>query len=67
MDTTNLGVVTGLVLDSSALIHTKRTRVTTPDLILKIRAAFGDVPIALSPIAVARIQVYLLQGARQSV
>lgn len=55
MDTTDLGLVTGLVVDSSVLIQAERSRATTSDVIRKIRAAFGDVPVALSPITVAEL------------
>lgn len=55
MDTPDLGIVKGLVVDSSILIQAERGRLTTPELIRSLRGQAGDVPIALSAITVAEL------------
>jgi len=47
--------VLGLVLDSSVLVAAERKRLTTPDVIRKIREAAGDVTIVICSMTVAEL------------
>jgi len=55
MESAVLGLVTGLVLDSSILVTAERNKITTPDAIKRIREAAGDVPIVICALTVAEL------------
>jgi predicted nucleic acid-binding protein len=45
----------GIVLDSSVLVAAERKKLTTSEVIRKIREAAGDVTIAICPLTVAEL------------
>ena len=47
--------VLGLVLDSSVLVAAERKKLTTPEVIRKVREAAGDVTIVISSLTVAEL------------
>lgn len=47
--------VLGLVLDSSVLVAAERKKLTTPQIIRKVREAAGDVTIVISSLTVAEL------------
>ena len=47
--------VLGLVLDSSVLVAAERKRLTTPEVIRKVREAAGDVTIVICSLTVAEL------------
>ncbi|HKD05872.1 MAG TPA: PIN domain-containing protein [Bryobacteraceae bacterium] len=51
MESTDLG----LVLDSSVLVAAERKKLTTPEVIRKIRETVGDVTIVICPLPVAEL------------
>ena len=55
MESADLGLAKGLVLDSSVLVTAERGKVTTPEAIRNLRQAAGDVPIVISALTVAEL------------
>ena len=55
MESPGLGLISGLVLDSSVLVAAERGSVTTPEVIRNLRRAAGDVPVVISALTVAEL------------
>jgi predicted nucleic acid-binding protein len=47
--------VLGLVLDSSVLVAAERQKLTTPQVIRKVRETAGDVTIVICPMTIAEL------------
>jgi predicted nucleic acid-binding protein len=47
--------ILGVVLDSSVLVAAERAKLTTPEVIRRIHASVGDVPILMSALTVAEL------------
>ena len=45
----------GLVLDSSVLVAAERQKLTTPEIIRRVRETVGDATIVICPITVAEL------------
>ncbi|HZL57410.1 MAG TPA: PIN domain-containing protein [Bryobacteraceae bacterium] len=55
MESRDLGLIRGFVVDSSVLVKAERGKLTTPEVIRNLRQAAGDVPIVISALTVAEL------------
>jgi tRNA(fMet)-specific endonuclease VapC len=55
MESPELGVISGFVVDSSVLVSAERGKLTTPEVIRNLQQATGDVPIVICALTVAEL------------
>lgn len=65
MEPASLGLVTGLVLDSSVLIAAERRKLTAAQAIENVQKTIGEGPVVLSVVTIAEIGLASIAPARR--